>query len=79
MSTMKFIEVTMDETICSADHKAHDNHNTAQRADNEDCFFVIVSQWLTMHGLLYRKQLRLQQALEQNNVFGVILLYNFYN
>ena len=29
---------TMDETICSADHKAHDNHNTAQRADNEDCF-----------------------------------------
>ena len=42
-------------------------------------FFVIVSQWLTMHGPLYRKQLRLQQALEQNNVFGVILLYNFYN
>ena len=38
MPTMKFIEVTMDETICSADHKAHDNHNTAQRADNEDCF-----------------------------------------
>ena len=35
---MKFIEVTMDETICSADNKAHDNHNTAQRADNEDCF-----------------------------------------